>query len=203
MVFDRRDAQLWGKHEKERVQTCVCVLVRVRVRARVCVRTCECVYMRVCVRVCVRHSVKNSALELSRVLSNHVMFANAYISMGNISFKYLLAMTSFAFMLVWVALPVCQMMRGKWSACCPSATWHDNMKILGMYVLLKRVLKWPACCPSATWHDNMKILGMYVLLKRVLKCMYLSFSHRERQRKETRYVCLAEACIKCMYRADK
>ena len=166
---------MWGKHEKERVQTCVCVLVRVRVRERVCVRTCECVYMRVCVRVCVRHSVKNSALELSRVLSNHVMFANAYISMGNISFKYLLAMTSFAFMLVWVALPVCQMMRGKWSA----------------------------CCPSATWHDNMKILGMYVLLKRVLKCMYLSFSHRERQRKETRYVCLAEACIKCMYRADK
>ena len=33
-----------------------------------------------------------------------------------------LAMTSLAFMLVWVPLPVCQMRRGKWSSSLPSAT---------------------------------------------------------------------------------
>jgi hypothetical protein len=35
---------------------------------------------------------------------------------------HLLAMTSLAFMLLWVPLPVCQMTRGKWSVSFPSAT---------------------------------------------------------------------------------
>jgi len=39
---------------------------------------------------------------------------------------HLFAMTSFAFMLVCVALPVCQTMSGKWAACLPSATYINT-----------------------------------------------------------------------------